>query len=108
PRYGRAQRERVLAELYPRLLGLALLARHHDIGLNIDAEEASRLELSLDLLEKLCHEPTLAGWHGVGFVLQAYQKRCPALVDWLIELARRSGHRLMIRLVKGAYWDSEI
>ena len=108
PRYTRAQRERVLAELYPRLLGLARLARHHDIGLNIDAEEAHRLELSLDLLERLCREPALAGWNGIGFVVQAYQKRCLAVTDWLVGLARRSGHRLMVRLVKGAYWDSEI
>ncbi|MBP7531024.1 MAG: proline dehydrogenase family protein [Ottowia sp.] len=108
PRYSRAQKGRVLAELYPRLLALAEHARKHDIGLNIDAEEADRLELSLDLLEKLCHEPALAGWHGIGFVIQAYQKRCPAVIDWLVDLARRSGHRLMVRLVKGAYWDSEI
>jgi RHH-type proline utilization regulon transcriptional repressor/proline dehydrogenase/delta 1-pyrroline-5-carboxylate dehydrogenase len=108
PRYARAQRGRVMAELYPRLLQLATLARQHDIGLNIDAEEADRLELSLDLLEKLCHEPALAGWDGIGFVVQAYQKRCPAVIDWLIQLARASGHRLMLRLVKGAYWDSEI
>ena len=97
-----------MAELYPRLFQLAQLARQHDIGLNIDAEEADRLELSLDLLERLCFEPALAGWYGIGFVIQAYQKRCPAVVDFLVDLARRSGHRLMIRLVKGAYWDSEI
>ena len=108
PRHARAQLQRVQAELYPRLLGLALRARAHDIGLNIDAEEADRLELSLDLLERLCHEPALAGWHGIGFVIQAYGKRCPAVVDWLVDLGRRSGHRLMVRLVKGAYWDSEI
>ena len=108
PRYSRAQRARVLAELYPRVLQLAQLARQYDIGLNIDAEEADRLELSLDLLEKLCHEPSLAGWHGIGFVIQAYQKRCPFVIDWLVDLARASGHRLMVRLVKGAYWDSEI
>ncbi|MCO5118295.1 MAG: trifunctional transcriptional regulator/proline dehydrogenase/L-glutamate gamma-semialdehyde dehydrogenase [Burkholderiaceae bacterium] len=108
PRYCRAQRERVMAELYPRLYSLAQLVRRHDIGLNIDAEEADRLDISLDLLERLCHEPSLAGWNGIGFVIQAYQKRCPPLVDWLVDLARRSGHRLMIRLVKGAYWDSEI
>ena len=108
PRYSRAQKGRVLAELYPRLLALAERARGHGIGLNIDAEEAERLELSLDLLEKLCHEPALAGWHGIGFVIQAYQKRCPAVIDFLVDLARRSGHRLMVRLVKGAYWDSEI
>ena len=108
PRYSRAQYERVMDELYPVLLRLTGLARRYDIGLNIDAEEADRLELSLDLLERLCHEPSLAGWNGIGFVIQAYQKRCPCVVDYLIDLARRSGHRLMIRLVKGAYWDSEI
>ena len=108
PRYSRAQVERVMDELYPRLLQLAELACRYDIGLNIDAEEADRLELSLDLLEKLCFEPALAGWNGIGFVIQAYQKRCPAVVDWLIDLARRSGRRLMVRLVKGAYWDGEI
>jgi RHH-type proline utilization regulon transcriptional repressor/proline dehydrogenase/delta 1-pyrroline-5-carboxylate dehydrogenase len=108
PRYVRAQVERVQAELYPRLLQLALLAKRYDIGLNIDAEESDRLELSLDLLERLCFEPALSGWNGIGFVIQAYQKRCPAVVDWIVDLARRSRHRLMIRLVKGAYWDSEI
>ena len=108
PRYSRAQHERVMDELYPILLGLTLLARHYDIGINIDAEEADRLELSLDLLEKLCFEPQLAGWNGIGFVIQAYQKRCPYVIDHVIDLARRSRHRLMIRLVKGAYWDSEI
>ncbi len=108
PRYSRAQVERVKGELYPRLRALAELARRYDIGLNIDAEEADRLELSLDLLEQLCFEPALAGWNGIGFVIQAYQKRCPAVVDWLVDLARRSGRRLMVRLVKGAYWDSEI
>ncbi|MEO7055756.1 MAG: trifunctional transcriptional regulator/proline dehydrogenase/L-glutamate gamma-semialdehyde dehydrogenase, partial [Caldimonas sp.] len=108
PRYARAQVERVKHELYPRLLRLAELARHHDIGLNIDAEEADRLELSLDLLERLCFEPSLTGWNGIGFVIQAYQKRCPAVIDWLIDLGTRSGRRLMIRLVKGAYWDGEI
>jgi RHH-type proline utilization regulon transcriptional repressor/proline dehydrogenase/delta 1-pyrroline-5-carboxylate dehydrogenase len=108
PRYVRAQRPRVLDELYPCLRELATLAREHDIGLNIDAEEAERLDLSLDLLELLCAEPALDGWHGIGFVVQAYQKRCGAVLAHLIGLARRSRHRLMIRLVKGAYWDSEI
>ena len=108
PRYSRAQVERVNAELYPRLLGLVLQARRLDIGLNIDAEESDRLELSLTLLERLCHEPELAGWNGIGFVIQAYQKRCPAVVDFLIDLARTTQRRLMLRLVKGAYWDSEI
>ncbi|AYF87507.1 trifunctional transcriptional regulator/proline dehydrogenase/L-glutamate gamma-semialdehyde dehydrogenase [Pseudomonas sp. JS3066] len=108
PRYSRAQYERMMGELYPRLLSLTLLAKQYDIGLNIDAEEADRLEISLDLLERLCFEPSLKGWNGIGFVIQAYQKRCPYVIDYVIDLARRSQHRLMIRLVKGAYWDSEI
>ena len=108
PRYVRGQRGRVMAELLPRLRGLAVLARQYDIGLNIDAEEADRLDLSLDLLHALCLDPDLAGWNGIGFVVQAYQKRAPFVLDWIIDLARQTGHRLMIRLVKGAYWDSEI
>ena len=108
PRYALAQRERVMAELYPRLRDLVLRARGYDIGINIDAEESERLEPSLDLLEALCGEPALEGWQGIGFVIQAYQKRAPFVVDFVIDLARRTGHRLMVRLVKGAYWDSEI
>ncbi|HEY2559165.1 MAG TPA: trifunctional transcriptional regulator/proline dehydrogenase/L-glutamate gamma-semialdehyde dehydrogenase [Caldimonas sp.] len=108
PRYQRSQIERVHAELYPLLKALALRARSLDIGLNVDAEESDRLDLSLDLLERLCFEPGLAGWNGIGFVVQAYQRRCPFVIDALVDLARRSAHRLMIRLVKGAYWDSEI
>ncbi|WP_080773838.1 trifunctional transcriptional regulator/proline dehydrogenase/L-glutamate gamma-semialdehyde dehydrogenase, partial [Ralstonia solanacearum] len=108
PRYSRAQYDRTLNELYPRVKGLAMLAREYDIGINIDAEEADRLELSLDLLERLCFAPELAGWNGLGFVVQGYQKRCPFVLDAIIDLARRSKHRLMIRLVKGAYWDSEV
>ena len=108
PRYSRWQTQRVQAELYPRLLRLAQRARAHDIGLNIDAEESERLEISLDLLERLCAEPSLAGWSGLGFVVQAYQKRCPAVVAHVVALARAHRRRLMVRLVKGAYWDSEI
>ncbi|ANC92906.2 trifunctional transcriptional regulator/proline dehydrogenase/L-glutamate gamma-semialdehyde dehydrogenase [Azospirillum humicireducens] len=108
PRYSRAQADRVMAELLPRVTELARLARRYDIGLNIDAEEADRLELSLDLLESLCFDPDLKGWNGIGFVVQAYGKRCPYVIDFIVDLARRSGHRLMVRLVKGAYWDSEI
>ena len=108
PRYARSQVTRVMDELYPRVVELAALARRYDIGLNIDAEESDRLELSLDLLERLCFEPALAGWQGLGFVIQAYLKRCPAVVEFVVDLARRSARRLMIRLVKGAYWDSEI
>ncbi|HJW27273.1 MAG TPA: bifunctional proline dehydrogenase/L-glutamate gamma-semialdehyde dehydrogenase PutA [Rhodocyclaceae bacterium] len=108
PRYVRSQRRRVMAELLPRLRALADLARHYDIGLNIDAEEADRLDLSLDLLEALATDPGLTGWEGLGFVVQAYQKRGPQVVAWLADLARRHRRRLMVRLVKGAYWDSEI
>ncbi|WP_341675911.1 trifunctional transcriptional regulator/proline dehydrogenase/L-glutamate gamma-semialdehyde dehydrogenase [Niveibacterium sp. SC-1] len=108
PRYVRAQRVRVMGELYPRLRALAALAAGYDIGLNIDAEESERLDLSLDLLEALCMDAGLAGWNGIGFVVQAYQKRCPAVLAHLVALARQSGHRLMLRLVKGAYWDTEI
>ena len=108
PRYGRAQWERVQAELYPLLVDLCARARRYDIGLNIDAEESERLEISLELFGQLACEPQLAGWQGLGFVVQAYQKRAPAVIDVLIDLARRSGRRLMVRLVKGAYWDSEI
>ena len=108
PRYSRAQQARVMQELYPRVLELAELARQYDIGLNVDAEETDRLELSLDLLEQLCHAPSLAGWCGIGFVIQAYQKRCPFVIDFVIDLARRTGRRIMVRLVKGAYWDSEV
>ena len=83
-------------------------ARSCDVGLNIDAEESERLDLSLDLLETLCRDPALAGWNGVGFVVQAYQKRACAVIDWIVELARATRRRIMLRLVKGAYWDSEI
>lgn len=108
PRFEMAQRDRVLRELPERLLVLARLARHHGMGLSIDAEEAGRLELSMDVFEMIARSPELAGWDGLGFVLQAYQKRAPLVAEWLIELARQSGRRLMVRLVKGAYWDAEI
>ncbi|MDX9884715.1 trifunctional transcriptional regulator/proline dehydrogenase/L-glutamate gamma-semialdehyde dehydrogenase [Thauera sp.] len=108
PRYTWSQRERVLAELLPKLRTLCLQARRHDIGLNIDAEEADRLDISLDLLEALATDDALAGWSGLGFVVQAYQKRAPCVLDFVIDLARRSGQRMMVRLVKGAYWDAEI
>ena len=108
PRYSRAQHKRVMSELLPRLKELFLLGKKYDIGINIDAEEANRLELSLDLMEALVSDPDLAGYKGIGFVVQAYQKRCPFVIDYLIDLARRNNQKLMIRLVKGAYWDSEI
>jgi RHH-type transcriptional regulator, proline utilization regulon repressor / proline dehydrogenase / delta 1-pyrroline-5-carboxylate dehydrogenase len=108
PRFARAQRERVHAELLPRVVELAKLACHYDIGLNVDAEEADRLDLSLDLVAAMLDETTLRPWQGLGFVVQAYQKRARPLVDWIVALARRHQRRLMVRLVKGAYWDSEI
>ena len=108
PRYARAQAHRIMDELLPRVRELARLAKRYDIGLNIDAEEADRLELSLDLLESLAVDADLAGWNGLGFVVQGYGKRCPFVIDWIIDLARRAGRRIMVRLVKGAYWDAEI
>lgn len=108
PRYSRAQYDRVMGELLPRLKELFLLAKQYDIGLNIDAEEANRLEISLDLIEALIKDPDLQGFKGIGIVVQAYQKRCPFVIDYLVDVARRHGQKLMIRLVKGAYWDSEI
>jgi RHH-type proline utilization regulon transcriptional repressor/proline dehydrogenase/delta 1-pyrroline-5-carboxylate dehydrogenase len=108
PRYVRAQAERVMGELLPRVRQLAILAKGYDIGINIDAEEMDRLELSLDLLESLATDVELAGWDGLGFVVQGYGKRCPFVIDWIIDLARRAKRRIMVRLVKGAYWDAEI
>ncbi|MEP7329569.1 MAG: bifunctional proline dehydrogenase/L-glutamate gamma-semialdehyde dehydrogenase PutA, partial [Betaproteobacteria bacterium] len=108
PRYTRLQRERVMHELLPRVAALAALARQYQIGFNIDAEEADRLELSLDIFAALAADPALADWDGLGFVVQAYQRRARDVIDWLIALARLHHRRLMVRLVKGAYWDSEI
>ena len=108
PRYVRSQQQRVMAELLPKLTRLVLLAKHYDIGFNIDAEEADRLELSLDLIEALALDPALGSYAGLGVVVQAYQKRSPWVIDFLIDLAWRSGRKMMVRLVKGAYWDAEI
>ena len=108
PRYERSQIARVHAELLPRVAELARLAKGYDIGFNIDAEEADRLDLSLDILDALAHDATLAGWQGLGFVVQAYSRRCPHVIDHVIALARETGRRIMVRLVKGAYWDTEI
>ena len=108
PRYEMAQRDRVLAEMGPHLLALARQARDAGIGFTIDAEEADRLDLSLDLVEELALAPELSGWDGFGLAVQAYQKRALPVIDWLADLARRGRRRLMVRLVKGAYWDSEI
>ena len=108
PRYEHAKRARVLAELAPRLLQLSQRAKRHGIGLTIDAEEADRLELSLDVIEAAWSDPSLAGWDGFGIVVQAYQKRAPFVIDWIADLARRGARRIPVRLVKGAYWDSEV
>ncbi len=108
PRFTPTQRERVQRELVPRVIALAQLAHDHDIGFNIDAEEADRLELSLDVFAALAATPSLAQWDGLGFVVQAYQKRARPVVDWLVALGRRHRRRINVRLVKGAYWDTEI
>ncbi len=108
PRYEFAQADRVMAELLPRLRHLALLARDAGIGLCVDAEEADRLDLSLDLVEAVFTDPALGAWEGFGLAVQAYQKRAPLVLDLLTMLSRRQGRRLQVRLVKGAYWDAEI
>lgn len=108
PRYEVANEERVRRELWPAVKALALQAKRMNIGFTIDAEEMDRLEISLDLIEALALDHELAGWDGLGVALQSYQKRALATVDWLADLAHRARRRLMVRLVKGAYWDAEI
>jgi RHH-type proline utilization regulon transcriptional repressor/proline dehydrogenase/delta 1-pyrroline-5-carboxylate dehydrogenase len=108
PRYEFAQRDRVLAELTPRLLELAVAARKSNIALTVDAEEAERLELSLELIDRVARSNELGDWQGFGLAVQAYQKRAVDVVRWLGDLGRSSGRRLNVRLVKGAYWDSEV
>ena len=97
-----------MAELYPKVLALAEAAADGDLNFCLDAEEADRLVISLKLFDKLAREPSLGGWSGLGLAVQAYQKRSPYVIERLTELSRQSGRRLMVRLVKGAYWDSEI
>ena len=108
PRYEARQSERVHAEIYPRLLKLCELAHEHDIPLCLDAEEADRLILSLELTERLCEAPSLAGWNGLGLAVQGYGRRAKRVIHWLGELARRTRRQISVRLVKGAYWDAEI
>ena len=108
PRYEHVKRARVMAELAPRVLELAQLAKARGIGFTIDAEEADRLELSLDLFLSVYADPSLDGWEGYGLAVQAYQKRAPFVLDALIAAAREHGRRIPVRLVKGAYWDAEI
>jgi RHH-type transcriptional regulator, proline utilization regulon repressor / proline dehydrogenase / delta 1-pyrroline-5-carboxylate dehydrogenase len=108
PRFEATSRDRVLAELPPKLLTLAREAKRNNLRFTVDAEEADRLELSLDVIADVFRDPSLAGWDGFGFAVQAYQKRAPAVIDWAIDAARAMSQPLMIRLVKGAYWDTEI
>jgi RHH-type proline utilization regulon transcriptional repressor/proline dehydrogenase/delta 1-pyrroline-5-carboxylate dehydrogenase len=108
PRYEMAKRARVMTELVPRVAALAGLARAAGLGFNIDAEEGDRLALSCEVIEAVLSEPSLAGWDGFGVVVQAYGRRAGAVIDWLHALAARLDRRIMVRLVKGAYWDSEI
>jgi len=108
PRYEAVQENRVWQELYPRLLRLARSAAKYDLNFAIDAEEADRLVLSLKLIDRLARDPELGDWQGLGVVVQAYQKRAPQVIAALADLARETGRRIMVRFVKGAYWDSEI
>ena len=108
PRYEFSHRERVLTEIVPKLKELALAAKKYDIGFTVDAEEADRLDISLDVIEAVFSDDELGDWQGFGLAVQAYQKRAIFVVEWLTDLARRVGRKLMVRLVKGAYWDTEI
>jgi RHH-type transcriptional regulator, proline utilization regulon repressor / proline dehydrogenase / delta 1-pyrroline-5-carboxylate dehydrogenase len=108
PNYNHTKEQILIDELYPRLLHLADLACQYNIGLNIDAEEAERLNISLILFKKLCSEKKLQNWNGLGFVVQAYSKRAYASIQYLVNLAQEYKRKIMLRLVKGAYWDSEI
>ena len=108
PRFEFAQGEAVLRRLIPRLLELVLEARKVDVGVTIDAEEADRLELGLDVFEAVYNDPQLGDWEGFGLAVQAYQKRARAVIDWLAAQAQKTGRRIPVRLVKGAYWDTEV
>jgi RHH-type proline utilization regulon transcriptional repressor/proline dehydrogenase/delta 1-pyrroline-5-carboxylate dehydrogenase len=108
PRYEVSHRERVMRELVPRLKTLALAAKEHDIGFTVDAEEADRLDLSLDVIGKVFSDPDLGAWEGFGLAIQSYLKSGVYTVDWAVQQARAAGRKMMVRLVKGAYWDSEI
>jgi len=108
PRYEYAQRARALAELTPRIEALAERARRGDVGVTLDAEEAERLGISLEIFERVFASSALSGWEGLGLAVQAYQKRAPFVIERLRDVARGAGRRMMVRLVKGAYWDSEV
>ena len=108
PRYEVGQKDRVMTELTASVLSLAIMAREANMGLNIDAEEMDRLDLSLDVIEAVLRDERLAGWDGFGVVVQAYSKRASAVLDWLYALSKALDRKIMVRLVKGAYWDTEI
>jgi RHH-type proline utilization regulon transcriptional repressor/proline dehydrogenase/delta 1-pyrroline-5-carboxylate dehydrogenase len=108
PRYEFTHKERVMAEVVPKLKALCLQAKHYNIGLTVDAEESERLDISLDVIEAVFSDNDLAGWDGFGMALQAYQQRAIFVVDWLRELTLKVDRKMMVRLVKGAYWDTEI
>ena len=108
PRYEFTHEARVMAEIVPKLKALCIQAKSYNIGLTVDAEESERLDISLDIIEAVFSDSELSGWDGFGIALQAYQKRAIFVVDWLRELTVRVDRKMMVRLVKGAYWDSEI
>lgn len=108
PRYEFAQKDIVMADMLPKVRALAVASKKYNIGFTIDAEEAARLDISLDIFEALARDPALENWDGLGIVVQAYQKRAPYVLDWLFALGREGGRKFMVRLVKGAYWDTEI
>jgi len=108
PRFEAISRGVVLTELVPKALELARKARAHRLDFTVDAEEADRLELTLDVMAAVLADSSLRGWDGFGLAVQAYQKRAPAVIDWLDDIAKSLGRRLTVRLVKGAYWDTEI
>ena len=108
PRYEAVSHARVMSELVPRLIDLARQAKAHDLNFTVDAEEADRLELSLDVIAAALGDASLAGWDGFGLAIQGYQKRAAAVIDYADGLARSLNRRLMVRLVKGAYWDTEV
>ncbi|OJU27174.1 MAG: bifunctional proline dehydrogenase/L-glutamate gamma-semialdehyde dehydrogenase [Nitrobacter sp. 62-13] len=108
PRYEAVSRARVMAELVPRVVDLAARAKARDLNFTVDAEEADRLELSLDVIAAVAAAASLSGWSGFGLAIQSYQKRASAVIDYIDDLARRLNRRMMVRLVKGAYWDTEI
>ena len=107
-RYEYGQRDRVMSELVARARSLALLAKSANMGFNIDAEEADRLDLSLDVIQAIIEDPALANWDGFGVVVQAFGKRAPYVLDWLYALSKKLDRKIMVRLVKGAYWDTEV